>query len=63
MNFLKKGATSAPLPPPPSPLPPPHGGADHGRKIKLAGLLRQQFEEKIQNGGQRFTLDLLECLV
>ena len=40
-------------------LPP---GADNGRKIKVAGLLRQRVLEKIQNGGRRFTLDWLECL-
>ena len=37
------------------PNPPP--GADHGRKIKVAGLLGQLLLEKIQNGGRRFTLD------
>ena len=35
-------------------------GADHRRKIKVAGLLGQRFFEKIQNGGRRFTLDLLD---
>ena len=35
-------------------LPP---GADHERKIKVAGLLGQRFLAKIQNGGRRFTLD------
>ena len=34
-------------------------GADHGRKIKVAGLLGQLFLEKIHNGGRRFTLDWL----
>ena len=42
------------------PNPPP--GADHGRKIKLAGLLGQRFLEKIQNGERTFTLNWLECL-
>ena len=37
------------------PNPPP--GADHRRRIKVAGLLGQRFLEKIQNGAQRFTLD------
>ena len=37
------------------PNPPP--GADHGRKIKLAGLLGQRFLEKIQSGERTFTLD------
>ena len=37
-------------------------GADHGLKIKVAGLLGQRFLEKIQNVGRRFTLDWLECL-
>ena len=46
----KKGAKSFPP------------GADHGSKIKVAGLLGQRFLEKIQNGGRRFTLDWLECL-
>ena len=31
--------------------------ADHGLKIKVAGLLGQRFLEKIQNVGRRFTLD------
>ena len=39
----------------PNPLPPPLG-EDHGRKIKVAGLLGEGFLEKIQNGGRRFTL-------
>ena len=37
-------------------------GADHGLKIKVAGLPGQRFLEKIQNVGRRFTLDWLECL-
>ena len=36
---------------------PPPARVDHGCKIKVAGLLGQRFLEKIQNGGQRFTLD------
>ena len=36
-------------------------GADNGHKIKVAGLLRQRFIEKIQNSERRFTLDWLEC--
>ena len=28
-------------------------GAYHGRKLKVAGLLGQQFLEKIQNGGTK----------
>ena len=47
MNFLKKKKRSQNLPP----------GADHERKIKVAGLLGQRFLAKIQNGGRRFTLD------
>ena len=47
---MKKGAESFPA------------GTDHGRKIKAAGLLGQRFLEKIQNGGQRFTLGWPECL-
>ena len=48
MNFLWRSQT----------LPPP-ARVDHGCKIKVAGLLGQRFLEKIQNGGQRFTLDWL----
>ena len=32
----------------------PTSGADHGRKIKVAGLLGQRFLEKIQNSGRRY---------
>ena len=41
--------------------PPPSPGAHHGRKIKVAGLLGQQFLVKIKNCGRRFTLNWLEC--
>ena len=50
MNFLLKKRNQI--------LPP---GADHGPKIKVAGL-GQRFLEKVQNCGRRFSLDWLECL-
>ena len=37
-------------------------GAYHGRKLKVAGLLGQQFLEKIQNGGAKIKLSNLENL-